>query len=477
MTFATNPRVKEPAMSFWCLPAVLTSVIVRMARYLDRRSGDRLKTLMPGVLFARGRRTCTAWFRAAKITTEFRQAYTTINSVGRKVDSLAAPVLCALKNLSESAPSDSTPQSNDGTPSSPGTPGKARRIFLAQDDTPTPRYGPAVEGCGIHHNPTPGPAGEEHVYGHVFVTSALIKEHPHWGIIALPLMAQAYIRKIDLVGLPKERHRSFQTKLEMAIDQVRWAKLWLWGQFDELWVLVDGGYAKKSFLKPAKAEGCVVVSRLRRDAALRSVPEPKKPGQRGRQATYGKQRISLAKRAGHQEGWQEVECVQYGVKVTKTIKSFLATWVPAGGLIRVVLVREDHGWVAFFCTKADATAVEILEGAANRGAIEQTFKDVKEVWGAGQQQVRNIDSNEGCFNMNLWWYSLVEAWAWERPEEQVCDRSACPWDHEPRRPSHNDKRKALQREVIEQVIQQGLSQRPTREEIREVIDQILAMAA
>jgi hypothetical protein len=42
---------------------------------------------------------------------------------------------------------------------------------------------------------------------------------------------------------------------------------------------------------------------------------------------------------------------------------------------------------------------------------------VKEVWGAGQQQVRNVYSNEACFNLNLWMYSLVEAWAWGKDEE------------------------------------------------------------
>ena len=31
-------------------------------------------------------------------------------------------------------------------------------------------------------------------------------------------------------------------------------------------------------------------------------------------------RISLAKRAGHKQGWQEVECFQYQHTVTKTIE-------------------------------------------------------------------------------------------------------------------------------------------------------------
>ena len=39
----------------------------------------------------------------------------------------------------------------------------------------------------------------------------------------------------------------------------------------------------------------------------------------------------------------------------------------------------------------------------------------------------------------------TELWAWDRPDEELVDRSASPWDAEPRRPSHADKRKALRR--------------------------------
>jgi hypothetical protein len=169
----------------------------------------------------------------------------------------------------------------------------------------------------------------------------------------------------------------------------------------------------------------MVVGRLRKDAALWSLPGPKLRGRRGPAPTYGKERVSLAKRAGQKRGWQEVACVQYGKQVVKTIKTYLATWRSAGGVIRVVLVQEADGWLAFFCTKAETTAEEILEAVADRSAIEQTFKDVKEVWGAGQQQVRNIHSNQGCFNLNLWLYSLVETWAWGKPEEDLVERSAC----------------------------------------------------
>ncbi len=35
------------------------------------------------------------------------------------------------------------------------------RVLFAVDHSPTKRYGPKVEGAGIHHNPTPGPAWPE----------------------------------------------------------------------------------------------------------------------------------------------------------------------------------------------------------------------------------------------------------------------------------------------------------------------------
>jgi hypothetical protein len=50
----------------------------------------------------------------------------------------------------------------------------SERLLLALDDTPTARYGPCVEGAGIHHNPSPGLAGEKFVYGHVWVTLAAL---------------------------------------------------------------------------------------------------------------------------------------------------------------------------------------------------------------------------------------------------------------------------------------------------------------
>jgi hypothetical protein len=353
-------------------------------------------------------------------------------------------------------------------------------VLLGLDDSPTKRYGPCVEGAGRHHNPTPGPADQQFLYGHVWVTIAWLVRHPAWGTIGLPLRALLYVRQKDIGRLPAWYGVTFQTKLTMAATLISWAATWLHYLGKTLWVAVDGAYAKRPFLKAAAAAHVIVVSRLRKDAALWSVPPPPRPGtppRRGRRRTYGTERLSLAKRAGHRQGWQKEVVAIYGKQVRKTFKTFLATYKPAGGLIRVVLVRETARWVAFFCTDAQATVAQILEAVADRASLEQDFHDLKEVHGAGQQQVRHYWANVAVFHLNLWWHSLIELWAWRKSQQQLCDRSDRPWDDAARRPSHADRRNALRRECLGSEIQALSQRRPLAPKFKALVSRLLKLVA
>jgi hypothetical protein len=75
------------------LPALLTTAFASLAAWLDKRSAARLPLLLAGILFARGRRTVTSWFRAAAITVEFRCAYSTVHAAGRAHQDMAFSVL------------------------------------------------------------------------------------------------------------------------------------------------------------------------------------------------------------------------------------------------------------------------------------------------------------------------------------------------------------------------------------------------
>jgi hypothetical protein len=353
----------------------------------------------------------------------------------------------------------------------------AARLTFALDDTPTPRYGRKVQGAGVHHNPTPGPAGGPFVYGHVWVVLGLLVTHPAWGVVALPLLARLYVRVKDLAGIPPGRRPPFQTKLEMAVELMRWAVTWLGFLGKPLWVVADGAYAKAPFLKPMRSLGVTVVSRLRKDSNLRTVPVAR-PGRRGRPRVYGEGRIDLAKRGGQRRGWATGTFTLYGKPTAKRYKTFVATWRPAGGAIRVVLVDEPKGWVAFFCSDPTAGVADILGNVAGRFSLEITFRDVKEVLGAGQQQVRSVAGNVGAFHLCAWTFTLTEAWAWGRAaDDLVGHRSASPWDDEARRPSHADKRRAWRRELLGNEIRAVLRPGLTEAEIRAAEERLLNLAA
>jgi hypothetical protein len=293
----------------------------------------------------------------------------------------------------------------------------------------------------------------------------------------MPLLARWCVPKKDLPSIDHTHRPVFGTKLELAVELLRWAKLWLGLLGKPLWVVADGAYAKAAFLKPAMSLGMTVVSRLRKDAALRTVPGPPPPGQRGRPRIYGKDKINLAKRAGQRRGWSCDVFDLYGGKMVKRYKTFLATWRPAGGVIRVVLVDEPTGWRAFFCTDPSASVADILTAVADRFSLEITFRDCKEVVGAGQQQVRFLWANIGAFHICLWTYTMTEAWAWFRRADELVDRSNSPWDSPLRRPSHADKRRAWRRALLGEEIRAVLRPGVTEEEIQATAERLLNLAA
>lgn len=84
----------------------------------------------------------------------------------------------------------------------------------------------------------------------------------------------------------------------------------------------------------------------------------------------------------------------------------------------------------------------------------------------------------GAFHICLWTFTMTEAWAWDRCEEGlVGHRLASPWDGEPRRPSHADKRRAWRRELLGEEIRAVLRPGVTEEEIAAAAERLLNLAA
>jgi hypothetical protein len=189
-------------MAAFRLPKEVQGWVAQLAGPLHQRLAWRLSIMVLGLLFATGRRTVASWLRGAQVGKHYKACYYFLGAVGRKCEWISFRLLRLVWDRLSSRP---------------------LYEVVALDDTPTKRYGPHVEGAGIHHNPTPGPAQQQFLYGHVWVTLAWVVHHPLWGVLGLPLRALVYIREKDVAKLTKwYPDLKFQTKLELAAELVRW---------------------------------------------------------------------------------------------------------------------------------------------------------------------------------------------------------------------------------------------------------------
>ena len=234
-----------------------------LGQVLHQRSRWRLPVIFAAMLFAKGRKTITSWFRAAGISRQYQSFYYFIGSIGRKTEIVATAFLkIMIQRIYK----------NTNT------------VLAAIDDSTTSRYGPKVAGAGIHRNPAPTPDGKKFIYGHVWVTISAIARHKNFGTIGLPLLARMYVKAKDIknVGL------SFKTKTEQAVELAKWAYNCCKSLEKRLWIVTDGGFTKAGFLKPVIKTGIVVITRLRKDAVLYAELKQPAKRKRGRPRKYGK---------------------------------------------------------------------------------------------------------------------------------------------------------------------------------------------
>lgn len=430
-----------------------------MSRMLDARIAFRLPIVIAGIMLAGGRRTAASWFRAAGVKDDWDRFYDLLASVGRDATALMTPLVSLIFRKFDPGP--------DGY------------WTLAVDDSPTKRYGRHVEAANIHHNPTPGPGDGNWLYGHSWVCLAAVLSHPMFGVIALPLLSRLYVREVDIKALKDRYEWDFRTKHELALELCRQVMRTLraLGSLARFVFVFDGAYAARRLVRPLLEEGAIVVTRLRSDAKLFDVPT-KKAGQRGRPRTYGKNRLSLKKRAGKRDGWRKIAYACRGVMTEGRYKTFVATSATFGGSVRVVLLEHGRGnWAAYASSDISMSVETILKIVSDRWSIEEHFHDVKEIWGAGQQQVRNLYSNIGCWNLCGWLYAMVELQCWDESAERLVDRSDRPWDNPGRRPSHADRRRQIAREMLREAFLSDLQPGTDERKIQQRFEQLLALAA
>jgi hypothetical protein len=355
-------------------------------------------------------------------------------------------------------------------------------IRIVLDDTPTKRYGKNIEGAGYPHNPTPGKTDATLCFGHRWVVATLVITQPHFGEVSFPIAAELYLRKKGIAKLQTKYDRTFKTKTTIAVEMVKRLVAKSKDFEKTLEIIVNGGYAKDTVLLPlGKLANVVTITRLRRDAALFEIPpKPAKRG-RGRPRLYDT-RINLKALVESPDGWEEVECRQYGRVVSKRVKSFVAaSRLTRGKPIKVVIVKEDEKtWLPLMSSDAEVAVVEILEileSYAVRFGIEEMFKDLKDVWGWGKRELRRLESNEAATTVNMLLFGMTVLATWNRSQGELVDREDSPWDDAERRPSHADRQNFLSRTILAKDFYDALRNARITTKIIHVLEKLMQIAA
>ncbi|MGL4595490.1 MAG: transposase [Thermoguttaceae bacterium] len=123
-------------------------------------------------------------------------------------------------------------------------------------------------------------------------------------------------------------------------------------------------------------------------------------------------------------------------------------WRRSSKMVKVVSSRYRSMCECIFATKIEAMPEEVIETYGYRFSIEEMFKDMKEVCGLEEQEVRKLDSCVGAYWLCLLSYVFIESWSLESGATLQNEHHRGPWDRSGRRISHAEKRKLFHQLVF-----------------------------
>jgi len=271
-------------------------------------------------------------------------------------------------------------------------------VTLALDDTVFHRSGRKVNGAGYWRDAIR--STQKHIvyaWGLNLVVLTL-QIQPPWGgePLGLPINMRLH-RKKEL------------TLIELAEQMINEVVQWFPDR--RFRVVGDGFYAT---LAGSTLERTTIISRLRRDANLYNLPPVRPRKQRGRPRKRGKKLAKLEKMAGHIQNGQTVTFRQRGKMVKRLVYTRQVLWYSVSRTpVQLVISRDpaDKERDDFFLTTdLTMTAAEVLECYNDRWAIEDTFKNTKQLLGGQQPQTFKGQGPERAAGLSLWLYAVV--WLW-----------------------------------------------------------------
>lgn len=213
------------------------------------------------------------------------------------------------------------------------------------------------------------------------------------GIAAIDIANHTAIHLLAVQTIPREGESQMEFYIRCITD--RSAELL---QISKV-IVVDAYFSKKEFVKAMTQAEFTVVSRLRDDANLRYIIEPKKTGKRGCPVKNG-QKVDLS-------DLSEFTFVADGV-YTCVVRA-----VALGKDVRVVVVWSSQDkYKIYFSTDTKMSAEKILEIYRSRFQIEFIYRDGKQHTSLSNCQARSEQRLHFHLNASLTAVNVAKAEHW-----------------------------------------------------------------
>jgi hypothetical protein len=274
----------------------------------------------------------------------------------------------------------------------------AGTIWMDLDDTIFHRTGRNIDGAGWWRDPILSSASHVvHCWGLNLVVLTL-RVIPRWGGEPLGLPINMRLHRKNGPGL-----------IELATQMLAEVKSWFPER--QFMTSADGFYAT---LAGCGAGYTHLISRMRRDAAIYTLPKKKPKHQRGPKCKKGKRLATPRTIASRVKSWRRVKTQERGKTKYRLVYSKVVIWYKVSHFpVLLVISRDPAGKEKddfFFTTDLNLTPAEVIGGFAGRWSIEDTFKNTKQSLGSEEPQTWKSQGPERAAVISLWLYSVV--WAW-----------------------------------------------------------------
>jgi hypothetical protein len=343
-------------------------------------------------------------------------------------------------------------------------------IMLAIDDTLARKRGLKVYGVGMHHDPLLSTRKVARVnWGHSWVVLSVMVRFPFCSesYFALPILFRLYVNRQTVA----KKGGWYRTRPELAVDMLY--TLCRAHENRRFHVVADSTYGGQSVLGDLP-NNCDLTSRLDLDARLHDAPPVREPGTNGRPRKRGNRLPSPRQMLTGRARRRTLNIYGRRDKV-RTVDTVAHVYAVPTRPLRVVAVEPLIGGrrvQAFYSTRSQASAEQVLVWYAMRWSIEVAFQNSKTHLGFEEPQGWTRRAVERTAPTAMLLYSLIVLW-FARCGHRHYRQPDRPWYPTKRHASFADMLTTLRRESVrEQVLSTPPSEQGGRKVLRTLLHAI-----